>query len=140
MARLVNLFRSIELVAGLLVALVGAAAVATVVFSARAGLSVHRDAIELLHLIGAQDRYVARQFGRQARDLGFVGGLGGLVFALLTLFFLGRMASGAASGLVPELSLALWHWVGLALLPVGAAVVTMLTAWLTVVRTLGRMM
>ncbi|MGE0718264.1 MAG: cell division protein FtsX, partial [Alphaproteobacteria bacterium] len=36
--------------------------VLTVALATRAALAIHRDVIEILHMIGAQDRYIARQF------------------------------------------------------------------------------
>src|SRR3546814_5129324 len=55
---------TIRLVAMILVVLIALAAVAAIVFVTRAGLAIHRPVIDLLHLIGATDAYVARQFER----------------------------------------------------------------------------
>src|SRR5512142_2321404 len=49
-----------------LLLLIGLAAALTVVFVARAGLAAHRRVIEILHLVGAHDGYIARQFERHA--------------------------------------------------------------------------
>ncbi|MBI4184863.1 MAG: cell division protein [Proteobacteria bacterium] len=137
--RIVALARSLQALAALIVGLVAGAAVAAVVLSARAGLSVHREAIELLHLIGAEDSYIAGQFGRQALDLALVGGFLGLFGALATLLFLSWMARGIGGSLLPELTLTAWQWAGLLALPLVAGAVAAVSAWLTVVRTLGRM-
>jgi cell division transport system permease protein len=98
----------------------------------------------VLHLIGARDRYIARQFARQALDLGLRGGLVGLLLTVATLIGIGH--AGAATQLfgehvrlLPALELAPWHWLVLALLPVAAALIANLTARLTVLRALRRM-
>ena len=54
----------------------------SVVFATLSGLSIHRTIIELLHLIGAQDSYIAGQFARHNLRLAFFGGLIGLLIAL----------------------------------------------------------
>jgi cell division transport system permease protein len=137
---LLEVVRSVQLLAGLVLALVGAAAVVTVVFVTRTGLAIHRNVIELLHLIGAYDTYIARQFQRHALRLGLAGGALGLLLALVTLGLLwqalGPMPGGGA--LLPELRPDWRHAAGLAALPLAAGLVAMLTARWTVLRTLAR--
>ena len=141
LGRLIEVARSLQLLAGLVVALVGVAAVVTVVFVTRTGLAIHRNVIELLHLIGAHDGYVARQFQRHALRLGLTGGAIGLLLALATLGVLSQtsMPAGGAGGFLPEVRLGPWQWASLGAIPVAAAVVAMLTARLTVLRTLARL-
>lgn len=141
---LATLVLSIEVTALAIVVLISAAAVLTVIFTTRAGLAVHHAVIEVLHLIGARDGYIARQFERQALGLGLRGGLGGLALMALTLFAIGH--AGAATAilgdrvrLLPTLELSLWHWLVLALLPFAAAFIAMVTARVTVLRALARM-
>jgi cell division transport system permease protein len=127
-----------------IVAMVGAACVLTVIFATRAGLAAHHDVIELLHMIGAQDSYIARQFEREALRLGFGGGVAGLVLAGLTLWGLAHAAAATAvlgeeAKLLPDLGLVLWQWGALAILPLAAAAGAMATARLTVMRALARL-
>lgn len=142
--RLYALALSIEAVALAIVAMVSAASVMTVVFTTRAGLAVHRDVIELLHMMGARDGYIARQFEREALRLGFAGGLLGLVLAGVTIWGLGHVAGavsvlGEEARLLPDLRLLVWQWGALALLPVIAGIAAMITARITVLRALIRL-
>lgn len=142
--RLYGLALSVEATGLAIVAMVGAASVLTVVFTTRAGLAVHHDVIELLHLMGARDLYIARQFENEAMRLGFSGGLAGVALAALTLWGLGHAAAATAvlgeeAKLLPDLRLVVWQWAALALLPVLAGLAAMLTARFTVMRALSRM-
>jgi cell division transport system permease protein len=142
--RLAALVLSIEATALAVVLLIGGAAVLTVVFTTRAGLAVHHAVIEVLHLIGARDGYIAGQFQRQALELGLRGGLAGLLLTVLTLIGIGRASAATALfgervRLLPALQLAPWHWLLLLALPFIAALIAMLTARLTVMRALKRM-
>src|SRR5258708_6228202 len=114
-----------------IVLVVGLTAAAAVVIATRAGLAVHHDAIDLLHLMGAEDGYIADQFAGQATRLGLRGGLLGLLIAALAL-----VAFGVASQAVdPKLLPRLWPTTGqllpLVLVPPAAAGL----AWLTPRRT-----
>lgn len=118
------------------VALIGGAGVMSVVFAVRAGLAIHRHVVELLHLMGATDRYVSRQFEAHVVGLSLRGGLVGLGLAFGTLAGVGHASSGLRASLLPDLALAPWQWAALALVPLAAALLAMVTARWTVLRTL----
>jgi cell division transport system permease protein len=142
--RLATPMRAIEVTTLAIVAFIGVVAALTVVFTTRAGLSVHHTVIEVLHLMGARDGYIAAQFQGQALRLGLGGGVFGLLLAVATLFGIAEAAArtallGGRVQLLPALGLAPWHWVLLALLPLAAGVIAMITARITVLRALARM-
>jgi cell division transport system permease protein len=122
-----------------IVILIGIAAAATVVFATRTGLAVHQGAIEVLHIIGARDTYIARQFQVRAMSLALRGGLLGLILATMTLALLAGIAGNLEGPLLPQLAVTPSLWGGLAALPLAAALIATLTARITVVRTLSRL-
>lgn len=136
---LILLARFTQLIAAAIVFLVSAAAVATVIFVTRAGLSIHHEFIELMHFIGAQDGYVARQFQFQALGLGLSGSIIGFVLAAATLLALGLISAQLQASLMPKMSLDLSQWLMLAAIPVIIALISMITARITVLRVLARM-
>ena len=126
--RLVQLGRLLQSLGGGIVLLVGLAAAAMVIFATRAGLAARRDTIELLHLIGAEDGYIARQFQRHVGSQALRGGIAGAVLAAAVLVGIQLLAGGVGTGLLPGLSLQWWHWLLLPVLPLGAAGLAILTA------------
>ncbi|WP_255608646.1 ABC transporter permease [Methylosinus sp. Sm6] len=74
-------------VASLIFVLIVVAAGLTVAFATRAAMVGNREIIEVLHLVGAADRYIARQFQRRFVALGLRGGLigGGCAMAFFLL-------------------------------------------------------
>jgi cell division transport system permease protein len=74
-------------------ALVCAATVLSVTFATRAAMAANRQVIEVLHLIGAKDSFIAGHFQRHFLQLGLRGGLIGGAGAL-ALFALAELASG----------------------------------------------
>jgi cell division transport system permease protein len=139
LGRLIEIARTLQLLALLVVGLVGAAAVVTVVFVTRTGLSIHCNVIELLHLMGAHDAYIARQFQRHALRLGLTGSLIGLALAAATLWALAGWIGPQAGAVVPEMRLSETQWLSLWIVPLGATVVAMVTARITVLRTLAKL-
>jgi cell division transport system permease protein len=139
MGRLATAASAVQALALMLTALIAGAAAATVMVATRASLAVHRETIELLHLIGAQDGFVARAFGRRALVLGLRGGLIGLGLAGLTYLLLQRATSGLDAPLMPRLEWSLVSLATLAALPLASAAIAMLTARFTVLRALAKL-
>ncbi|NQW01368.1 MAG: cell division protein [Rhodospirillales bacterium] len=138
--RLVSLIRTVQTLATMVLFFIAMATVGTVIFTTRTGLAIHREAIEVLHLIGAQDSYIARQFARRALALGLTGGLLGLVLGIPTLMAIGYLVGRMDGFLLPSLHLAGYHWILVGLLPVGVALIAMITARTTVLRSLAKML
>lgn len=139
LSRLINLSRTTQWLAIAIVVLIGGVTSATVVYATRTGMAVHKGVIEVLHLIGAHDDYIARQFADRAFSLGFAGGLMGLGMAVPTLAAIGWAAKRVEGGFLPSLALPVFGWVVIALLPLAAGALAMYTARLTVHGTLARM-
>ena len=135
-----RLARTSELIAILVVVLIAAAAGATVMFATRTGLAVQCDVIEILHLIGARDAYIARQFQGKAVSLALWGGLLGLFLTGLTVLGLWLLARDLEGSLLPTVRWSTPFIAGLAILPLAGVVIASVTARLTVMRHLSRML
>ena len=138
--RLARLARAIGGLAVTVLVVIGAITVAIVIFTTRTTLAIHRGAIEVLHLIGAQDAYVADQFARRALVLALKGGLIGLALAVSSLLGLGYLAARIESELVPDVTFGALQWTALLVLPLVVAAIATLTARGTVIRALAKML
>lgn len=138
LAGFLALARAAGIVAFVVTAAVALAAVGAVGFATRAGLAMHRDAVDLLHLVGAEDRYIAFQFARAALRLALAGSaLGtGAGAAVLALAHWTATAAGALAFPLPALDFAGWAAIGL--VPLGATAVAAASAYATVLRALAR--
>ena len=136
----VNFLRTIEVLAISLLALVLVATAGVVAFVARAGLSIHRRIVEIVHLVGAHDSYVARQFQSQAFRYGFVGALIGTLLAAATLLSAGVFAARGAAPLSAAVrAFEPWMIWPLALIPLAAVLIAMVTVRIAVLQALRRM-
>ncbi len=138
--RLVNLIRSVEWIATAVLVFIALATMGTVIFTTRTGLAIHKEAIEVLHLIGAQDNYIAAQFAGRAMILGLKGGLIGLALGLPALMAVGYLAESLEGAALPDLSFGPVEWVVFGVIPLAVSFLAMSTARRTVLRTLKRML
>lgn len=134
-----GLLQALGAVAVLIVLLVGVATVGIVIFATRSGMAAHQDVIEVLHLIGARDAFISRQFQNLALSQGMRGGIIGIAVGAATLWGLGYAASSLDTTMLPPITLLAWHWVVLASLPAATALIANWTAKRTVMRSLGKL-
>ena len=140
--RLTTLARSLQACALAALLLVAGVAAAVVAVATRAGLAARRDAIEIVHGLGASDSFIANRFAQRATLLAVSGACIGAIAALPVLLALASLAAPfgvteAAPGVVPRLPVALWA--ALPGLPAAAAAIGWVTAQATVRRWLRRL-
>lgn len=138
-AQMLHLVQSLEMLALGAVALIGLAMMMVVVFAVRSGLAVHREVIEVLHLMGAQDSYIARQFQRHALAMALRGSLGGALLAAAVLAGLSHVAADVDAALLADAHVPAWQWALLLLVPLLASLIAMATTRHTVLRALRRL-
>lgn len=129
----------LRLVALSIVALLSATAIAVIAFATHAALLARRDIVDVLHLSGAEDRYIAGLFERRFWVLALQAGLGGAVAALMVtalIVFSGSGSQGVEAQLLPRLSLDFWDIVILLVTPVMAGLAARIAARLTVLASL----
>ncbi len=137
---LLSFGRKINLIAYFISGLIAVATVIMVVFATRSGMVTHHRTIGLLHVMGARNSYIAKQFARSIFTVGLFGGIAGIIGAGLLIYGLSQAVSGVATelNLLPD-----WHmtpaaFASIALLPFATGMVAMITAAITVLSKLGR--
>lgn len=122
-----------------ILALVAGTTIAIAIFATRSGLSANHGVVEVLHLIGAHDRFIATEIQTHFLWLGLRGGIFGFGAAALTFLALSTLQNTQSDLLLPIPSLAPWQYLWLACVPVSLLLTVTTTAHVTVLRTLGKM-
>ena len=142
-AELAGFAASSEAVGWSVLLLIALATFAIVIFATQAGLQTHREIVEVVHMIGARDVFIASEFQRHFLWLGIRGGLIGLVIAAFTLigssFFWDGRESPVAAQYLPQLVSSPLYYLWLLFVPAAMGLIAMMTARFTVLRVLGRM-
>lgn len=139
LAQLLTFSRLIQTLAWIVVALLVATTATIVIFGARAGLASHAKTVEIMHLMGAEDRVIAGEFQYRFLLHGLKGGVAGTLLCLAALFALNATVAELGKGLLPQLAAGPAMVVLLAALPLAAGLLTMLTARMTVLSALKKM-
>jgi len=131
--------QSLQWLALALVALLASATATAVLLAARSALEASRETIEIVHLLGGTDFQIARVFQRSIGFDAAGGGAVGMALALVAMLFLGRQFADLGAGLVAGGALGWLDWILLALIPFAGVALAMITARLSVLHALRRM-
>jgi cell division transport system permease protein len=137
-SRLTTFAASLEGLALAALILIVAATVAIVVYATRAAMEANREIIEVLHLIGAKDSFIAKEFQSQFLWVGLRAGAIGAAAAAVVLIALAIFAGGGDDFFLPGLGVTWTTYPSLLLVPLLAAAVALITARMTALSVLGR--
>ncbi|MEM6782005.1 MAG: FtsX-like permease family protein, partial [Pseudomonadota bacterium] len=123
----------------LLLSIIGVITFSAVAGAIKSRIAVHKDEVELLHLIGATDQYITSQFQKHTAWMTLQSAAIGTVIGLIALFIVGQIAGRMDFALLPDFTLSALHQISFLTLPVLIAGLAMLTARITVLHALRQM-
>jgi cell division transport system permease protein len=137
-SRLLLLAHGLEACAYAVVLVVALVAMAVVMVATSAGLAARREAIDIVHGLGATDAYIAAQFSRRIAGAAALGGLLGALAALPVLIgittLLAPLFGGAPVAMPAGMTDISPLWAAVPALPLAAWLIGYLTAQVTVRR------
>lgn len=80
--------------------LVGAATTAIIVSATKSSMASNREIVEVLHFVGATDKFIAREFEKHFLRLGIRAGLLGAISAMVVFFAIPWVVSLLGGGAV----------------------------------------
>jgi cell division transport system permease protein len=143
-AELTRMAHSLTVLSGLILALICVSAIAMVVYAARSVLDANREVVDVLHLVGAKDSFIARQIDKRFMVSGLSAGLIGVGLAIATFLVLGlssnsennAVAAASYSLVFAPAGSSLWTYGLILLVPISATAIALLSARLTLMRML----
>jgi cell division transport system permease protein len=130
---------ALQFAAILLTLIIAITTLVAVAGGVRSKMAVHREELQLLHLMGASDDYIARQLQRHTLILAFQGAFAGMIVGTVLLGLIGWLSGEMGVTLLPDFTLSTFQKTLLACLPIILALLAMGTARTTVLRDLAKM-
>ncbi|AQT45850.1 cell division transport system permease protein [Bartonella apihabitans] len=139
-SRLVTMAHATIIIGLVILALVISALTLTIIFATRSALSANQHIVEVLHFIGAESSFIARQFDLHFFKTGFkgacYGGLSAIIvfiaFSFWSGFVSGTPGGDQTSALFGHFSLGLSSYIKIFILVSFVSLLTMMTSRLTI--------
>ena len=142
--QLIRTAGTLRLIGYSVLGLISLTTIAIIVFATRAALLSNRKIVEVLHLIGAHDSFIAHQVQRHFLRLGLQGGLIGAIAGAITFTAVNVLAIDGGAVVVQDIdaiasstyNFSLTDYLLLLLIPLVATLISLITARLAIMRIL----
>lgn len=132
LSKLITLAQNIIRLVSIVLILILISLAFSIMFVTKSGLKVHQKVISLIHMMGAGDFYITRQFANRSFYLTLIGGIIGFLSALPVMMFFAYYLNNLTGSFILNATLTHKQWSILTCIPVLAAVLSYLTAFKTV--------
>lgn len=139
LSRLIKFATSLKTIALAILLMVVAICAFSIYYSARTSLNINIESIKILHIIGAKDDFIAKQYAFDYAKIGLLSGIIGLMAAVPCIILVGKYGVSTGSGLLSGAKLSSFAWTLIMLTPLFALFYSMITSYWTVRKTLEKM-
>ena len=140
LGELLQMTGTLRFVALLITLVICTAGILAVAGAMQSRMAEHRDSVELLHLMGAGDKYISRQFQRHALIISSQGATAGLLVSVIFVHILQWFLSGSNEGLLPSFSPTPVFWLLFLLVPCVTIILCVMTTKWAVLQRLQKML
>lgn len=136
---ILRFIKTLQGVAMIIAIIVAVTTIAAISGAVRSRMAIYRNQVEILHLIGASDTYIARQFQWHAVVVTLLGSIAGTLVGIMVTNLILTFSGQGSMALIPELRISLYGLAAFLSLPLLACLISGTTARFTVLRTLSDM-
>lgn len=130
---------ALQTLLGLIIILILSTTAITIAYATKSGLIANQNVIEIMHMVGAQNNYISKHFSNQMMNLSIMGGFVGYIIACISIAIIKKLAGNIDGGIISNFNFSNVIYWYILLIPIIAAVISKLTAVLTVNKTLNQM-
>ena len=112
----------------------------SIFYATKTSLGIHQNVFEILHIMGATDDYVAKQYARRGFFIGLVSGIIGVLVAACALWIISDVSADLKGGIFDKAALGYTDVLYIMTIPMITAMISMFTSYYTVRKTLGKIM
>ena len=139
LSRLLKFINSLKVLALTVLILVATASITAIIYAAQTSLNVHKEIINILHIMGATDKYIAINYVKQITQSSIIAGIIGTFIAIPAIIVIGNMAKAIEAGIFNSVTFGIEDWLIIFMLPLATAILVATTAYITIIKTLRNM-
>ncbi len=139
LSRLLKFINSLKILALTVLLLVALASITAIIYAAQTSLNIHKDIINILHIMGATDKYIALNYVKQITQTSIIAGIIGTAIAVPAIMIIGSLAKGIEAGIFNSVTFGVEEWLIIFILPLLTALLVASTAYITIVKSLRSM-
>jgi cell division transport system permease protein len=136
---LIQFSKTLKFLALSIAVIIAVSTITAITAGIRTRMSIHKKEVELLHLMGASDDYIARQFQRHAMMISLQGSIIGTIAGISMTLLVISLSGFSGTSLIPQIEISISQFLSLCTIPLAACLIAGVTSRFTVLRALARM-
>lgn len=130
---------ALQTLLGLIIILILSTTAITIAYATKSGLIANKNVIEIMHMVGAHNKYISKHFSNQMMELSIYGGIVGYIIACITITIIKTFAGNIDGGIISNFNFSSNIYWYILLIPLIAGIISKITAVITVNKTLNKM-
>ena len=130
---------AVQILLGLIVIIILITVAITISYATRSGLNINKKVINIMHMVGATDDYISKEFSKQMMKLALIGGSVGYLFSCFIIFIIKISTSYITNKIIVNFEFSNEIYLYVLIIPVIAGVIAKVSAMLTIKQELNNM-
>lgn len=130
---------AIQTLLGIIIILILTTTGLTICYATKSGLNINKKVINIMHMVGATNKYITTQFSRQMMKLALLGGSIGYLFSCFTIFVIKISASYLTNETIGQFQFPTYIYLYVLIIPIIAGIIAKISAVLTINKELKKM-
>ena len=130
---------AIQTLLSLIILLILATTAITISYATKSGLNINKKVINIMHMVGATNKYISTHFSRQMMILAISGGIAGYIISCIVIFILKSISKDLSNGIISNFEFPSYIYLEMLIIPIIAGIIAKISAILTIKKELNKM-
>ncbi len=131
--------RAVQILLGLIVFIILITTAITISYTTQSGFNINKKVINIMHMVGATNNYIAKQFSKRMMNLALIGGISGYLFSCLIIFMIKTSTYYITNKVIINFDFPITIYLYVLIIPIIAGVIAKISAILTINKKLKNM-
>ena len=134
-----NTISAVQSLLGVIIILILLTTAITISYATKSGLNINKKVINIMHMVGATNKYIATQFSRQMMILAISGGSIGYLISCFVIIIMKSISRDISDGIIANLEFSNYIYLQMLIIPIIAGIIAKISAMLTIKNELNKM-
>ena len=134
-----NTVSAVQTLLGLIIILILSTTAITISYATKSGLNINKKVINIMHMVGATNKYISTQFSRQMMILAITGGSIGYIISCIVILIIKTISKDISDGIIANFEFSSYIYLQMLIIPIIAGIIAKVSAMLTIKKELNKM-
>ncbi len=134
-----NTISAVQTLLGVIILLILLTTATTISYATKSGLNINKKVINIMHMVGATNKYVSTQFSRQMMLLAISGGFIGYIISCFVVIIIKSVSRDISDGIIANFEFSNYIYLQMLIIPIIAGIIAKISATLTIKNELNKM-